>query len=174
MDKNDYFSFLNDYFYLMTVPILETEAQIYQYVGDEVVLTWYFENGIKNNNCVEVFFKIQKTLDKQRVYFQKKYKVVPQFKAGLHYGSVIRAQIGDLKKEIVFNGDVLNTASRIQSVCNQFGRNLLISSDLISHLKLDDSYKCSTMGLVELRGREEKVEIIAVESKLTGHQIESI
>jgi len=89
MNKNDYFSFLNDYFYLMTVPILETEAQIYQYVGDEVVLTWPFERGIKNNNCIEVFFKIQKIIDENREFFKRKYNAIPQFKAGLHYGKVI-------------------------------------------------------------------------------------
>lgn len=33
--------------------------------------------------------------------------MVPEFKAAVHAGDVITAQIGELKSEIVHNGDVL-------------------------------------------------------------------
>ena len=32
-----------------------------------------------------------------------------------------------VKKEIVYNGDVLNTTARIESVCNEFGQQLIAS-----------------------------------------------
>ncbi len=161
MSKNDYFSFLNDYFYFMTEPILETGAQIYQYVGDEVVLTWDFKKGIKNNNCIEIFFKIKDVMDQQSSYFHKKYGTFPQFKAGLHYGSAIRAQIGDLKKEIVFNGDVLNTTARIQSICNELGHELLISAELYNQLKLETK-QSTDLGLISLKGKENEMQIYSI------------
>jgi adenylate cyclase len=44
----------------------------------------------------------------------------------VHCGKVVIAEIDDIKKDIVYNGDVLNTASRIQSVCNKYGERLLV------------------------------------------------
>ena len=31
-------------------------AEVYQYVGDEVVLTWLKEEGLRNNNCINFYF----------------------------------------------------------------------------------------------------------------------
>src|SRR6476619_4459782 len=65
----------------------------------------------------------------------KKFGVKPEFKAGLHFGKVVSAQIGDLKREIVYNGDVLNTTSRIQNECNKYHRNCLVSGMLRNRLQ---------------------------------------
>jgi adenylate cyclase len=162
LSKNDYFSFLNDYFHFMTKPILEKEARIYQYVGDEIVLTWNFKNGIKNNNCIEIFFRITDMIEQHSLYFNKKYGVIPEFKAGIHFGSVIRAQIGDLKKEIIFNGDVLNTTARIQSMCNELGKKLLISEELFNHLEIKPN-KSSDLGFISLKGKENKLKLFSIE-----------
>jgi len=56
--------------------------------------------------------------------------VVPEYKAGVHVGEVISAETGDLKKGLVFNGDVLNTSARIEGECNRLGKRLLASADL--------------------------------------------
>jgi adenylate cyclase len=50
------------------------------------------------------------------------------FKAGLYFGKVVSAQIGDLKREIVYNGDVLNTTARIQAECNTYQRDCLFGN----------------------------------------------
>ncbi len=162
MSDIDYYSFLNDYFFSMTEAILETGAQIYHYVGDEIVLTWYFDKGIENNNCINIFFKIQDQINTQRSYFLKKYGMVPEFKAGVHFGFAIRAQIGELKREIVFNGDVLNTTSRIQAACNEFGKNLLVSGELHRHLNISKA-KSVNIGPVNLKGKVKKTELFSIE-----------
>ena len=38
--------FKNDFFYDVAEPVLQTRGQIYQYVGDEVVVTWTTERGL--------------------------------------------------------------------------------------------------------------------------------
>ncbi|MCK5456838.1 MAG: hypothetical protein KAI45_06890 [Melioribacteraceae bacterium] len=162
LSMNDYFSFLNDYFHFMTKPILEKEASIYQYVGDEIVLTWNFKNGIKNNNCIEIFFSITDIIEQHSLYFKEKYGVIPEFKAGIHFGTVIRAQIGDLKKEIVFNGDVLNTTARIQSMCNELGKKLLISEELFNQLEIKPN-KSSSLGFISLKGKENRLELYSID-----------
>jgi hypothetical protein len=42
----------------MSEPILVTNAEASQYVGDEVILSWNKKTGIEDANCVQVFFQI--------------------------------------------------------------------------------------------------------------------
>lgn len=149
-----YYAFLNDFFHEISQPVQATHAEIYQYVGDEIVFTWKTEEGISNNNCLSLFFKIKERVIKRRQYYLDKYGVVPEFKAGLHFGEVISAQIGDIKKEIVYNGDVLNTSARIQEQCNQVNREFLISGSLLKQLNMGGDYRQEKIQSLNLRGKE--------------------
>ena len=92
MEDTAYFAFLQRYFAEMSEPILETDAEIYQYVGDEVVLTWPLDRGLQEFACVRAFFLIERHLADRREEFLEAFGVAPEFKAGLHAGSVVAAQ----------------------------------------------------------------------------------
>ncbi|MEL6916768.1 MAG: adenylate/guanylate cyclase domain-containing protein [Bacteroidota bacterium] len=111
-------------------------AEVYQYVGDEAVLSWDFKNGVKRNNCIGLFYAFQDRMKKRIAYYQNKYGVFPEFKAGVHGGKLIVVEVGSVKKELAYHGDVINTASRIQGQCNAYGEKLLISEELLNHLHL--------------------------------------
>jgi len=157
-----YYEFLNNYFSDMSDPIIETSAEIYQYVGDEVVLSWSIEKGIQNENCIRIFFLIKERLNSKRDYYNKKYGIVPQFKAGIHSGLVISAQIGELKREVVYNGDILNTAARIQSICNKYNKELLISEELAKKMNLMQIYEVENLGNIKLKGKMHTIPICAI------------
>jgi adenylate cyclase len=157
-----FYALLNELFHEISGPVLETKAEIYQYVGDEVILTWPVKNGLENSNCVKAFFLFQERLYKNRENYQKNFGLVPSFKAGLHSGTVISAQIGDLKREIVYNGDVLNTASRIQNECNTYQKDCLISGTLRDSLKQVNGFVWEKINTVMLRGKETEVELFSV------------
>ena len=74
---------------------------------------------------------------------------------------MIAAEIGDLKKALVFNGDVLNTGARIQSECGRLGRRLLSSADLFERLTLPKEWTAEEMGPAMLRGKSEPLELVA-------------
>ncbi len=139
-----------------------TDAQIYKYVGDEVVLTWRMRSGLEESSCIRAFFLIEEQMRAHRDSFLAQYGVAPEFKAGVHAGEVIIAQIGELKSEIVYNGDVLNTTARIQAACNALDRKLLVSAELIERLTLGPEYAVEPMGAVPLRGKGKAVELCAV------------
>jgi adenylate cyclase len=162
MDADHYFDFLHRYFAEMSEPILETGAEIYQYVGDEIVLTWKMRSGLEEDSCIRLFFLIEDQIHLHRDHFLKAYGVVPEFKAGVHAGEVITAQIGELKSEIVYNGDVLNTTARIQALCNQLGQKLMVSAELMESLSLGPEYTVLELGSVPLRGKAEALELCAV------------
>jgi adenylate cyclase len=157
-----YFSLLNSFFRDSSEAILEREAEIYQYVGDELVLTWPVEVGLKDANCIRVFFEILAEVERRREYYLTEFGHVPEFKAGIHFGDVITAEVGDLKKDIVYNGDVLNTTARIESLCNEYGHQLIASEALVSQLKLPSFIAAIPLGPVVLRGKAEAIPLMAL------------
>lgn len=162
MEPDRYFRFLHRYFAEMSEPILATGAEVYQYVGDEVVLTWKMKQGLEEAGCVRVFFLIEDQVRAQQEAFVTEFGVAPEFKAGLHAGEVIVAEIGELKREVVYNGDVLNTAARIQALCNPLERRLLISGDLVSRLNLGPEVIVEDLGEVALRGKRDALPLFSI------------
>ena len=157
-----YYQLLNAYYEDMTRALIETKGEIYQYVGDEIVVSWRDHKGLEKNNCIRCFFMIKEAINRQAKRYQKRYGLVPEFKAGLHIGEITTGEIGVLKKELLFTGDAVNTTARIQGLCNELESTLLISKDLLDALTLDASYLVSPKGEYELRGRDKKVELYSV------------
>lgn len=161
-----YHAFLRDFYADITNPVLDSRGEIYQYVGDEVVIAWKQSDGIKENSCVKCFFRIRRYIEKNKKKYTERYGIVPTFKAGIHLGKVIVGEIGIIKRDITYSGNVLNTASRIQGKCKEFGADILASQDLISSLKADNKYGIRKLGAIELRGKGEKVTLSAIEPAL--------
>ena len=156
-----YYALVNEFFRDLSGPVLDNAGEIYEYVCDEVVLTWTEELGIKDAHCIRVFFDIDRVIEKKQQRYLDRFGVVPEFKAGMHVGEVMTAEIGDLKKGLVFNGDVLNTGSRIEGECARLGKHLLSSADLFERLTLPDGLTGEPMGPAILRGKSEPVELVA-------------
>ncbi|MDB5230371.1 MAG: adenylate cyclase, partial [Chitinophagaceae bacterium] len=104
----------------------------------------------------------KEALRKQTTKYNEKFDLLPEFKAGIHLGKVTTGEIGVIKKDIIFTGDVLNTTSRIQGLCNTYKVDILISSELLKRLNLQSKFKIKNLGEVELKGREEKIELFTI------------
>jgi adenylate cyclase len=157
-----YYGIVNEFFRDLATPVLDSSGEIYEYVGDEAVLTWTEDQGLREANCIRVFFDLAARIDQRREAYLERFGAVPDFKAGVHLGEVITAEIGDLKKSLVFNGDVLNTGSRIEGQCNQLGKRLLASSELVERLVLPPEWVAEDMGEVRLRGKSEPIRLVAL------------
>ncbi|QCK14198.1 adenylate/guanylate cyclase domain-containing protein [Mangrovivirga cuniculi] len=158
-----YFDLLNMYYNAMSDSIINSYGEVYQYVGDEVVVSWKKKEGLINNSCITCFKNIKKHIQFKHDEFLKKFDVIPDFKAGIHLGQVTTGEIGALKKEIIFTGDVLNTTARIQSLCNEYDSDLLISNELLSSLpeKVNSRY----VDTLILRGKLKETKIYSVVSR---------
>ncbi len=135
---------------------------VYQYVGDEAVLTWESAKAMENANCVRLFFAFVRQLRSREDYYQKTYGVSPSFKAGINVGPVMAAEVGVVKREIAYHSDVLNTAARIQEQCNQKNASLLISENMLNHLPEYHGYEVIDQGAVMLRGKGQQVSIYEI------------
>ena len=153
---------IQDCFTDLTI-VRDYKAEIYQYVGDEVVISWTMANGLENLNCIKAYFKFQNLLESRSDFYRKKYGLVPFFKAGLNVGDVTIAEVGQIKREIAFHGDTLNTASRIQGKCNDYNKSLLLSKALKELIEGNEKLHISLAGKVLLRGKTMPVEIYFID-----------
>ena len=158
-----YSSFIRDCFEDINEILFPFRAQVYQYVGDEIVVMWPEKEGLKDNYCVRFFYACKKRFHEKEEYYLKNYDFTPEFKAGLHSGKVTAVEIGEIKKDIAYHGDTLNTAARIQSICNQYNKNFLVSEYLLSKLELNPFIKTEILGKVSLRGKSDKIGIVSLD-----------
>ncbi len=154
-------SLVQDCFSDLTV-IENRQAEVYQYVGDEVIIYWEVEKGLKNLNCIHAYFDFKQQLESRASYYLEKYGVVPGFKAGMNLGQVTVTEVGDIKRDLAFLGDTMNTAARIQDQCNTYQVELLISQHLYQQLTEAPSLEIRLVDNLALRGKQQSVDIYSV------------
>jgi adenylate cyclase len=157
-----YHQLLKDFFASITNPILDNQGEIYQYVGDEVVIAWKYNEGIQNNHCIKCFFDMKEQINNQSNYYISRYGITPSFKAGLHCGRVIAGEVGIIKRDVTFSGDVLNTTSRIQGKCKEYGAELISSDRALKDIRLSSNYAVELLGSIKLRGKEKEILLNAI------------
>ena len=148
----EYHAFKNDFFLDVAGPILATGGQIYQYVGDEVVVTWRVRGRLARHPA-ETLLLLDDAIAERAERYRQRYGEVPRYKAGLHTGEVVTAEVGTIKKDLVHTGDAVNVAARVEGQCHAFGARLLVSEAALALAPLPASLTAEEVGSVELRGR---------------------
>ena len=157
-----YSSLIQQCFYDLNEVVQKYQGQIYQYVGDEAVICWDYEKGVKENICIDCYFAFQRKLFSRKEFYETTFGIIPEFKAGLHGGELVVTEVGVVKKEIAYHGDVINTTSRIQEKCSEYNAKLLVSGDLLKDLSFVSDYKPALLGNVVLKGKELPVQLHSV------------
>jgi len=111
---------------------------------------------------LECVFEIQELIVKQSSRYEADFGVVPRFRSGMHGGTVVASEVGDDKREIVYFGDTVNTAARLQSLCKEKQRDFLISGDLLDAITLPPEAEAQYMGETELRGKAKSLKVYAL------------
>ncbi len=159
LGNEKYFQLLQAYYDSMSDAIINTHGEVYQYIGDEVVITWMEERGVENSNCLLCFQKIRESISAKRLDFKTKFGLIPEFKAAIHLGEVTTGEIGALKKEVIYTGDVLNTTARVQGLCNQYKTDLIFTEDLLHALPNRKAISYHFLGELSLKGKTQKVKL---------------
>ncbi|HEY9049389.1 MAG TPA: adenylate/guanylate cyclase domain-containing protein [Ohtaekwangia sp.] len=156
LGNETYHSFLKDFFYDITNPVLDCRGSIYQYVGDEVVISWRMKEG-DEANCLRCFFQLRQFIETRKEKYLSRYGIVPTFRAGVHCGDIVAGEVGIVKRDITYSGDVLNTTSRIQGMCRQFQVELVVSHNVLHGVSLHDLIEPRELGTIKLRGKENEL-----------------
>ena len=159
--------FLNRIFVIAGEPIDDHSGEIYQYVGDEIVVTWTVAAGRRDARALGCFFAIECALERAASRFVADFGVRPGLRAALHAGPVIAGEVGDSKREIVFHGDTMNAASRIEQLTRELHRRFIVSADALERVAQRDGYQIEDLGAQALRGRAAPMRVFAVERAKT-------
>jgi adenylate cyclase len=158
-----YSRYLQDVFKLLTDLVIDFKAEIYQFVGDEVVLTWKSSAGYDQNNALHMFYGFINILEANNDYFIRNYAVKPEFKAGIHRGTVSVTEVGEINTQIAYHGDVVNTTSRIQELCNVYDTKLLVSEVFMTGMESPPANFKENAAEIMLRGRSQPITIYSLE-----------
>ncbi len=155
-----YFRFINTTYSLMTDAVLRNEADIHKYVGDEVIFTWPMKVGVRYENCLDLFFDIEERIAQHAEVLRGEFGVVPAFRAALHGGRVISAQIGHTKRSVELSGDVMNSVSRMLGVAKDMKVDMLISSEMLGRLPhAHERFSIGPEMVAPVKGRKREVRV---------------
>lgn len=152
------------FFFDITEPIVEFGGEIHRYIGDQVVITWRLKDNATIIRSIRCYFAIADKIRREMPAYERTFGTVPEFRVGLHGGPVVVSECGDRKQEIVYFGDTVNTAARIEQQCKNFECPFLISGELLTRIDLPEKLQARSMGFVKLRGRETETELFTVTS----------
>ena len=157
-----YSNFLKDFFNKIDEAILETKGFLFQFVGDEIVMIWGYKKGFENNNILQFYKMIKEVIKNSKEEFLKNYGIIPEYKAGIHCGTVSITEIGSIRKSIAYHGDPINTAARVCAKCKELDEELLITGDVFEKITNLEKNSIKYLGEFIFKGKREEIPIYSV------------
>lgn len=154
----EYLKFLDQFFLRMTPALRATGGSIHKYIGDEAIITWRgrFATASNGHTFIRHF---RKRLSDDAGFFEQTFARQPEFRASLHYGEILIGEMGDVKKEIAYLGDSLNTAARVIEFGKTTGYALVVSEAVPGLAEIEDK---AALGSHRLKGKVEMIELFGI------------
>jgi adenylate cyclase len=152
---------LTRFFFDIDEAIVAHGGEVHAYVGDEVIVTWPIRAKL-HRSPVDCVFAIQDRVAALAGDYAREFGVVPEFRAGIHAGTVVISECGDSRRQVAYFGDTVNVAARLQAHCKEVDRRLLVSGELSRLLPATADLVVEPLGPTALRGRSAPVEVFGV------------
>ena len=158
-----YSQFIQECFQDLTTVALRYGGRIYQYVGDEIVMTWPEESRNCRKHSVQAFFAYERILAEKRGSYKERFGISPVFRGGIDVGSVTATEVGEVKRAIAYHGEVLNTASRLLDLCKERNGRLLVSERIGAAVIDEPSVRSGWHEEVRVRGKQKPIFVFSLE-----------
>jgi len=135
---------------------------VHNYVGDEVVASWRVRSKAENTRVLRCLYDIFEKVEDVRAQYLEKFGVAPNLRIGMAAGPVAVGECGGEKRQVVYIGDTINTAKRLQDACKPYGVGVMTDADTLAHMDLPDDITATEMGRTTLRGRETETLMMAL------------
>lgn len=156
--------FLDQAFRLLTGPVVDYRGEVLGYVGDEVIVTWPEAAGRIDCRPLRCFAAMRAALAKSAGEFERAFGAAPRIRGSLHFGPVIVGEIGNVKRAIVFNGDVMNTAARLEELSRQVDGGFLASRAAMDRFDAQPPLPMRDLGLLPIRGRADGIAVAGLDA----------
>ncbi|WP_024520326.1 adenylate/guanylate cyclase domain-containing protein [Bradyrhizobium sp. Tv2a-2] len=156
---------LTRFFYDIDAAITDHGGEVHAYVGDEVIVTWRVKGDQQQSRYLDCFFAIQDRIAASADQYRAEFALVPDFRAGMHAGPVVISECGNSHRQVAYFGDTMNVAARLQGLCKEMDRGLLVSGELLRLSKPAADLVIETLGPTQLRGRAAPIDVFAVDRR---------
>jgi adenylate cyclase len=151
-------------FRLLTLSVIDYRGEVLNYVGDEVIVTWPERSGAIECRPLRCFMAMRDELSRATGQLEREFGVAPRIRGSLHFGPVIVGEIGDLKRAIVFNGDVMNTAARLEELSRNVDGGFLASRAAMQRFDSAPPFAVRDLGRLAIRGRADGIDVVGIEA----------
>ncbi|HLA75959.1 MAG TPA: adenylate/guanylate cyclase domain-containing protein [Vicinamibacteria bacterium] len=146
---------LNDYLSRMTDVIFQYEGTLDKYIGDAIMAVFGAPLDMPDHayRCIRAALDMRERLEE----FNAERKEGPQLRIriGINSGKAVACEIGSInKKEYTVLGDVVNTASRLESSVAT-PMTIVIGENTFD--AVTDLFECTNLGAKPLKGKEKVV-----------------
>jgi adenylate cyclase len=156
--------FLDRTFRLLTLAVVDYRGEVLDYVGDEVIVTWPERGGAVDCRPLRCFVAMRDELVRASSQFEHEFGTMPRIRGSLHFGPVIVGEIGDVKRAIVFNGDVMNTAARLEELSRNVNGGFLASRAAMERFASVPPFAVRDLGRLPIRGRADGIDVIGIDA----------
>jgi adenylate cyclase len=156
--------FLDRTFRLLTTAVVDTRGEVLNYVGDEVIVTWPERGGAIDCRPLCCFVAMRDALSRASSQFEREFGASPQIRGSLHFGPVIVGEIGDIKRAIVFNGDVMNTAARLEELSRNVEGGFIASRAAMARFNSAPPFAVRDLGQLPIRGRADGIDVVGLDA----------
>ncbi len=153
---------LDHTFRLLTLSVVDYRGEVLNYVGDEVIVTWQESSGAIDYRPLRCFMAMRDELARASNQMEREFGAVPRIRGSLHFGPVIIGEIGDVKRAIVFNGDVMNTAARLEEHSRNVEGGFLASRAAIGRFSSTPPFEVRDLGRLPIRGRADGIDVVGI------------
>jgi adenylate cyclase len=158
--------FLDRTFRLLTLAVVDYRGEVLNYVGDEVIVTWRESGGAVDCRPLQCFVAMRDALAQESSQFEREFGAVPRIRGSLHFGPVIVGEIGDVKRAIVFNGDVMNTAARLEELSRNVDGGFLASRAAMERFSTAPPFAVRDLGRLPIRGRADGIDVAGIDAQI--------
>jgi len=158
---------LNLYFSMWESIATKHDGIINKYIGDAIMIIFGLKTDCnKETSAINCSLEVLDAL--KSLNTELKSLNLPQFLeigVGIHTGELILGNVGsDNRKEFTVIGDVVNTASRLESHTKTITEDLIISSDVFSKVSEEIQHKFMFINSILLKGKADAIDIYKIKN----------
>jgi len=168
MDSHQLVAQLNEYLSLMVDDIFSRRGSVDKFIGDAILAVW---GHVKSEGAaqdatlaVEAALLMKESLRRLNAEWEGRGLKTFHMGIGVNFGEVIFGNIGSSRKmEPTVIGDAVNTASRLEGLTKDYGRDLLVGEAVADLVK--DSFRLQFVDKVTMKGKTKPLRIYSVVSR---------
>ena len=154
---------LNMYMTPMVENIVKKKGTVDKFIGDAIMAYWNAPSKVVNHADLALSSAIEQiqSLKKLNSAIEQKYGFKIEIGIGINTGDATVGEMGsEGRSDYTVIGDSVNLASRLEGLNKGYGSHILISE--FTKAKLLEEYTMRSLDLVQVKGKEESVEIFEV------------